>query len=84
MDEESRNLKFDPSVESKRLREKTPGDPRNIKRVLDCLCGRDPDREREAASNLARIREVGRESGAVAFLEECQQRLPPLFGVYRN
>lgn len=84
LDEESRNLKLDPCKEPERLREKTPGHLRNIKRVLDCLCDGDQDREREAASNLARIREVGRNTGAVAFLEECQQRLAPLFGGHRH
>lgn len=80
LDGQARELRFDPTKEPQRLRSKEVGVSRDIKHVLNNLAQSDADREDQAVSNLTRIREFGRDCGAVAFLEECQSRLPPLFG----
>ncbi|HNY29674.1 MAG TPA: hypothetical protein PKO15_02195 [Fibrobacteria bacterium] len=79
---QARDLQFDPTKEPQRLRSKAVGDSRDIKHVLNSLVQDDGNREDQAVSNLTRIRRFGRECGAVAFLEECQSRLPPLFGAH--
>ncbi len=71
-------LSLDPTREPHRLRDQA-GAPRDIKRVLDVVTDADHEREAEAASNLARIRLHGSETGAIEFLSECLERLAPLF-----
>jgi len=75
---ETKRLQLDPTRNPHQLKGPN-GSDRDIKRVLCALTDGDHVRQAEAASNLTRIRLHGRETGAVEFLSECQERLAPLF-----
>ncbi len=74
-------LGFDPCLVSERLTAIHDHDKRSAKRVLDRLLQGDKDREALCwrQTPLQRLRERGRESGLVAYLEEIEERLVPLF-----
>jgi hypothetical protein len=73
-------LGFSPVVHAARLRDKSAGAARNIKRVLGRLTRDDPDREERCWTDppLATLRERGGESGLAAFLDEIENTLLPL------
>jgi hypothetical protein len=82
LDEVHRELGFSPVLHAVKLRDKTHGAPRNIKRVLGVLTGDDPDREARcwAEPPLATLHERGAATGLSAFLAELQAMLPGLRG----
>jgi len=73
-------LDFSPVVHAARLRDKSAGAARNIKRVLGRLTRDDPDREERCWTDppLATLRERGGESGLADFLDEIEHILLPL------
>lgn len=73
-------LTFDPTREPHRIRSQASGDLRNIKRVLEVLTQGDHESEAAASANIDKICRNGRETGAVEFIQECKDRLAPLFG----
>lgn len=82
LDELHRELGFSPVLHAVRLRDKTHGAPRNIKRVLGVLTGNDIDREARCWTEppLATLHERGAATGLSAFLAELQSVLPGLLG----
>jgi hypothetical protein len=72
LDELRRDLGFSPVDQAQRLRDKSDGALRNIKRVLRVLTSDDRDREERCwtESSLATLRARGTDSGLVAFLDE--------------
>ena len=73
-------LGFSPIVHAVRLRDKSAGAARNIKRVLGHLTRDDPGREERCWTDppLATLRERGGESGLADFLDEIERNLLPL------
>lgn len=72
-------LGFSPVIHAARLRDKSAGAVRNIKRVLGRLTRADPDREERCWTEppLAILRERGGESGLADFLGEIERVLLP-------
>jgi hypothetical protein len=77
-------LGFDPRIGAHQLTAKHDADRRSAKRVLGVLTQDDADREefcwKEAP--LATLRERGRETGLVEFLDEVSSRIVPVFPGY--
>jgi hypothetical protein len=82
LDELHRDLGFSPVLHAVRLRDKTHGAPRNIKRVLAVLTGDDSDREARCWTEptLATLHNRGTDTGLSAFLTELQAVLRSLLG----
>ncbi len=82
LDDLHRELGFSPVHHAVRLRDKTPGAPRNIKRVLAVLTGDDADREARCwiEPSLATLHDRGAATGLSAFLDELRDVLPKLLG----
>lgn len=82
LDELHRELGFSPVHHAVRLRDKSPGALRNIKRVLAVLTGDDTDREARCwiEPPLATLHERGIATGLSAFLDELRGVLPKLLG----
>jgi hypothetical protein len=82
LEELHRELSFSPVHHAARLRDKSPGALRNIKRVLGVLVGDDADREARCWTEppLATLRERGAATGLSAFLDELRAVLPRLLG----
>ncbi len=82
LDELHRELGFSPVLHAVRLRDKTHGAPRNIKRVLGALTGDDVHREARCwiEPPLATLHERGVATGLSAFLDELRATLPELLG----
>jgi hypothetical protein len=80
LEELHRDLGFSPVLDAHRLRDKSAGAPRNIKRVLRVLAGHDPDREERCWTEppLATLRARGTDTGLAAFLAEIDAVLLPL------
>lgn len=80
LDELHRELGFSPVLDAHRLRDKTAGTSRNIKRVLSVLTGHAPEREERCWTepSLATLRARGTASGLAAFLDELDAILLPL------
>ena len=76
------DLGFSPVLHAVRLRDKTHGAPRNIKRVLAHLTGDDADREAHCWTEppLATLHERGASTGLSTFLDELRAVLPGLLG----
>ena len=77
-----RELGFSPVLHAARLRDKTRGALRDIKRVLAVLTGDDTDREARCWTEppLATLHERGATTGLSGFLAELQAVLPKLLG----
>jgi hypothetical protein len=82
LDELHRELGFSPVHHAVRLRDKSPGALRDIKRVLTVLTGDDTDREARCwiEPPLATLHERGAATGLSAFLDELRAVLPTLLG----
>jgi len=72
---------FDPRLRSEELFAKTPGAPRDAKRVVRLLVGETYDREQSCWADcpLEDLTERGRLNGLTDYLEEVRTRLVPLF-----
>jgi hypothetical protein len=81
---EKEKLKFDPCIETHRLRGK-PGTNRDIKRVLAVLTDGNPDRERDCweQTPLPTLRQNGPHTGLAAYLDEVRNRLLPLLSSHQ-
>jgi hypothetical protein len=74
------DLSFDPTTESHRLTSH-PNDARtDAKRVLELLCGGEPDRRDACLQDRSILRSRGSKNGARAFLDEVDQQIVPVFG----
>lgn len=82
LDELHRELGFSPVLHADRLRDKTRGALRDIKRVLAVLTGDDAEREERCWTELplTTLHERGIDTGLSAFLTELQAVLPSLLG----
>jgi hypothetical protein len=82
LEELHRELGFSPVHHAVRLRDKSPGALRNIKRVLAVLTGDDTDREARCwiEPPLATLHERGTATGLSAFLDELRAVFPKLLG----
>lgn len=80
LEELHRTLGFSPVVDAVRLRDKTHGALRNIKRVLDVLTRADADREARCWTDppLVTLRARGVATGLSAFLDGLDASLLPL------
>ncbi len=83
LQEHKEKLKFDPCLESERLRSRSsemPNRIRNIKIVTEALTGGDKDREAMCwqETDLDVLRERGRKTGLTAYMEEVELRLLPI------
>lgn len=79
--EDSRKvLSFDPTTQSHRLTARPNTADTDAKRVLECLCRADQDRQDACLADHARLRERGRKNGLAALLDEIDQYIAPLFG----
>lgn len=76
----TRDLSFNPTIQSHRLTSQPKNSPRDAKRVLAKLCGEDLDRRRGCLMDEQRLRARGVENGARAFLDEVEEKVVPLFG----
>lgn len=80
LDTLTKTLTFDPCLAAERLRATDKGDARNVKTVLDTLT--ENSFEREAAcwreTPLDMLRERGEKTGLTAYMQEVEDRLPPL------
>lgn len=72
------SLSFDPTTAPHRMTSSKNDAPTDAKRVLQQLCGADPDRRRACLSDHATLRARGAEIGVADFLDELQQKLVPL------
>jgi hypothetical protein len=86
LDDLHRELGFSPVLHAVRLRDKTPGTLRDIKRVLGILIGDDAHREARCWTEppLLTLHERGAATGLSAFLAELQAVLPGLLGAAPN
>lgn len=82
LDDLHRELGFSPVLHAVRLRDKTRGALRDIKRVLAVLTGDDDERETRCwiEPALATLHERGTDTGLSAFLTDLQAVLPSLLG----
>jgi hypothetical protein len=82
LDDLARELGFSPILHAVRLRDKSEGALRNIKRVLRALTSDDLSREARCwiEASLATLRDRGTATGLAAFLDELEAVLPPLCG----
>lgn len=78
-----RDLGFSPVLHARRLRDKSDGALRNIKRVLGVLVGDDPDREARCWTEapFERLRGRGHASGLTAFLDDLDAALRVVLGL---
>jgi len=81
LEQERKNLGFEPHREAHRLRDKDDRAPRSPKRVLSSLTGDDRERESRCWTDvpLDTLRARGDGSGLRAYLEEIRERLLPLW-----
>lgn len=79
-------LGFSPVREAARLRDKTSGAPRDIKRVLGILTSHDVERQARCWSEplLDTLRQHGQDTGLTVFLDDLAAALRPLLGVPAN
>jgi hypothetical protein len=82
LDDLHRELGFSPVLHAVRLRDKSHGAPRNIKRVLGALTSDDHHREARCwtEASLATLRERGSATGLAVFLDELEAALQALCG----
>lgn len=78
--EAKRDLSFDPMTESHRLTSHPNHAPTDAKRVLEKLCGSEPDRREACLQDSRLIHARGSTNGARAFLDEIDQHIVPVFG----
>lgn len=76
----TRDLSFNPTIQSHRLTSQPKNSPRDAKRVLANLCGEDLDRQRACLTDEQRLRARGGENGLAQFLDEIDESIVPLFG----
>jgi len=80
LDDLRKQLSFDPTTESQRLTSHPNDAMTDAKRVLEGLCGTDPERRDACLGDRDILRARGAANGAAAFLDEVDGRIVPVFG----
>jgi hypothetical protein len=72
-------LSFNPVTQSHRLTSHPNDAPTDSKIVLEALTGGDADRSLACLHDITNLRTRGVGNGLAAFLQEAQEKVPPLF-----
>lgn len=71
-------LSFDPTRTPESLLSRSPGHPRDAKRVLQVLAGDDAERRETCLADHQRLRERGAGCGVAAYLDDVSEKIVPL------